>query len=368
MPQLDFVAAFYGQRFTHTSLLAGMEGLLSSRYCREVRALPFYCPGCSLWWEARPPHASPRTTLLRRDEGISLFDVSTRYTEKGHDKEVSGRVFLYEHPGFPGVHVVMTAGQSELFRRALRPFIDRNYPRALTTFISHRKLRKLLDQFIADEHLTDVRIKRASVRVRSGDTEGKKRVIPLVAWPDMTLDEAFDWVSQQNGWFQSLQFEVHRQGLVGSLSFSREGELRTDSVFRAAFLHFIEPVCKTLHDNVRFFQRRSRQDNEAGIVRPLVIDFETQQFETVDENQRFIGAMRRFPRASVSVLHGNPYIHLSVLDYYDGSSFDVWVVDSSSIVIVPQFRGSVSAIKRLINHVFDTYAEGRIKDYQETEG
>jgi hypothetical protein len=28
-------------------------------------------------------------------------------------------------------------------------------------------------------------------------------------------------------------------------------------------------------------------------------------------------------------------------------------------------RGSVFSIKRLINHIFDTYAEGDIKDYQE---
>ncbi len=368
MPQLDFLAGFYGQRFTRASLLAGLDGLVSSRSIREVRALPFYSLGCSSWWEQRPPYVSPRTTLLRRDEGVSLFEVSTGYTENGDKKEVSGRVFLYEHPDFPGVNVVMTIDGSELFRRAIRPLIDRHYPHALTTFVSHRKLRSLLDGFIADEDLTDLKIKRASARARWSDTAGEKRVIPIVSWPDMTLDEAFDWVSQQNGWFQSLRFEVHRHHLVGSLSFSRQGELRADSVFRTAFLHFIEPVCKTLHENVQFFQRRSRQDNTSGAVRPLVIDFEAQQFEDLEENQRFIGAMRSFPRASVSVVHGNPYIHLSVLDYYDGSSFDVWVLNGNSIVIVPQFRGSVSAIKRLINHVFDTYAEGRIKDYQEVVG
>jgi hypothetical protein len=56
------------------------------------------------------------------------------------------------------------------------------------------------------------------------------------------------------------------------------------------------------------------------------------------------------------------------LDYYDGSSFDVWVVSNNRIVVVPQFRGSLQAIKRLVNHIFDTYAEGQIEDYTEAAG
>jgi hypothetical protein len=34
-------------------------------------------------------------------------------------------------------------------------------------------------------------------------------------------------------------------------------------------------------------------------------------------------------------------------------------------VIVPQFLGSVPAIKKIVNHIFDTFAEGKIRDYTE---
>ncbi|MFC1806192.1 hypothetical protein ACFL09_04340 [Planctomycetota bacterium] len=365
MASLDFLSAFYSHQYSRDGLLKGLDGLLGAGECDEVRALPFYCPGCSEWWEQQPFHGSRQTKLLKREGGVSLFRITVNYTEQGHSKKRTGCAFVYEHPEFSGVNILLSLEGSTFFQRALRPLVETNYPRTLTTFISHRKLRGLLDRFVADEQLPEVRIKRASVRVRWADHERRRKVMPLVSWPDMDLAEAFDWVHEQNGWFQSLLFEVSRAKRLAMVSFSREGELKTTGLFQTVFSHFVEPVCKTLHENVQFFQRRSRQDNPRHFVRPLMIEFDGDQFPSTEDNQRFIGAMRRLSRASVSVLHGNPYIHLSVLDYYDGSSFDVWVVSRDKIVIVPQFRGSFQSIKRLINHVFDTFAEGRIRDYSE---
>ena len=57
-------------------------------------------------------------------------------------------------------------------------------------------------------------------------------------------------------------------------------------------------------------------------------------------------------------------IQLSVFDYFDGSAFDIWVLSPDKIIIVPQAKGSMPAIKRLINHIFDFYIEGDIKDYK----
>jgi N-acetylmuramic acid 6-phosphate (MurNAc-6-P) etherase len=54
---------------------------------------------------------------------------------------------------------------------------------------------------------------------------------------------------------------------------------------------------------------------------------------------------------------------MAVIDYYDGSTFDLWVLNPNQLVIVPQLKGSIPAIKRLINHIFDTYAEGTIRNY-----
>jgi hypothetical protein len=139
--------------------------------------------------------------------------------------------------------------------------------------------------------------------------------------------------------------------------------VRCDYLYEQVFRSFVMPICKIHHENYNLFSRRARRDNPTLAVRPLVITFDPGQFDDTSENQKFIRALRLMRTASISVLHGNPYIHVTAVDYFDGSAFDVWVVDSREVVLVPQMCASVGAIKRLVNHIFDTYAEGEVADY-----
>ena len=231
----------------------------------------------------------------------------------------------------------------------------------MTTFISHKKLKKLLETFQIENQFSNLIITYASLRSRLKD----KKIMPMVCWPKMDLNEAFNWVYDNNGWFQSLTFKAMRPDYAAAeISMTRQGVIRTNRMFSKVFACFVQPVCKTIHDNIEFFGNRSRRDNLNLAARPLTIDFGIDQFSDSSENIKFIQSLRRLNKASISVLHGNPYIHLSIIDYYDGSTFDLWVLNSSKLFIVPQMRGSVFSIKRLINHIFDTYAEGDIKEYR----
>lgn len=144
---------------------------------------------------------------------------------------------------------------------------------------------------------------------------------------------------------------------------TRDGVIRCDYLYEQVFHSFVAPVCKIHHENFNLFAHRARRDNSTLAARPLVITFDEGQFDDVSENQKFIRALRLMRTASQSVLHGNPYIHVSTIDYIDGSAFDLWVVDSRELVLVPQMYASIGAIKRLVNHIFDTYAEGEVQEY-----
>ncbi|MGA7670587.1 MAG: hypothetical protein WBW04_09195 [Nitrolancea sp.] len=49
----------------------------------------------------------------------------------------------------------------------------------------------------------------------------------------------------------------------------------------------------------------------------------------------------------VAVLHRNPYLHMAVTDYLDGSNFDAFITRSDEIAIHPGYRASVGALSRL---------------------
>ena len=365
MSKIDFITPFYNQHHNHNSLISGIDAILTpENLC--VRAIPFSSNKPPVEWFPKIT-SNRKVSIIKTNEGIQLFELAYNFKEGKEQKKGTGRFFIYEHPEYKKVYVALTIEPSNFFNKALLPFMQSLYPQVIMTFITHKRLRKLLEEFQATNQFTDLIITRASHRLRFEEEGKHKKIVPMVSWPGMELKEAFDWAYQNNGWFQSLQFEARKDPRVmAEVSFTRQGIVRTNRFFSKVFEAFVLPVCKTIHENIEIFGHRSRCENPNLSAKPLTIDFGLEQFVDVSENAKFIQAMKRLKTASISVLHGNPYIHMTIIDYFDGSTFDLWVLNSSQLVIVPQMKGSIPAIKRLVNHVFDTYAEGAIRDYEES--
>lgn len=190
-------------------------------------------------------------------------------------------------------------------------------------------------------------------------------MFPSVSWMGMPLGEAFDWVYQNNGWFQSLEFEAKRESkLYAEMLITRQGIVRTNRHVQEVFESFIIPICDIIHNNILTLSHRGRLERPNYLPKPLIIKFAKNYFEDIEDNSKFIEAMKLLKTASISVSHSNPYINISVVDYFDGSSFDLWVLSQNQVHIVPQLKGTVAATKRLINHIFNSFAEGEIEEYE----
>jgi hypothetical protein len=367
MSRFDYVSEFYNVRHAPIDFVNEVSSLLSAEYL-DARIIPFGCEYESIDWFAGISTKNRKVELVWKIERLSFFRLSYTYRDKGEINNKQGYFFILQDENFSNVFIAITIEKSDFYRRALLPLIKSLYPRILMTFITHKKLRHLLERFQGEGDFDNLVITRASQRLRFQLDNQGRRSMPIVSWPEMTLSQAFDWVYEHNGWFESLSFDaikLHR--VEANISFTRQGIIKTNAILKRVINSFINPVCKTIHDNLELFSHRARLERSDLSPRPLLIDFDEDQFVDVEENRRFITAMKRLRTASVSVLHGNPYVHLSILDYYDGSAFDLWILDNRQIVLVPQLKGSVASIKRLINHIFDDYAEGRLANYYKKE-
>ena len=363
--RFDYITPFYNQGHDRKSLIDGVDSLLSS-HDLAVKSIPFSSERHPSKLLVEIQSKSRDIKILKKYEGVQLYRMTYNCKEGNEIKEESGNFFILEHPDYNKVYVALTIESNDFFRRAMLPSFERLYPHVMMTFITHKRLRKLLEKFQVENQFSDLIITRASHKFRFNKKGKHDKVVPMVSWPNMDLEEAFDWVYKNNGWFQSLQFQGIRQNSpVTEISITRQGVVRAATMFSKVFEGFVLPICKTIHENIEFFGNRSRRDNRDLSAKPLAIDFGPDQFADSSENMEFIQSLKRLNKASVSVIHGNPYIHLSVVDYFDGSTFDLWVLNSRQLVIVPQMKGSISSIKRVINHIFDTYAEGDILDYKE---
>jgi len=227
-------------------------------------------------------------------------------------------------------------------------------------------MHSLLREFKDNRGFTDLKVVRAAHRSRfPGQKPTRETIISSVIWSNLGLDGAFDYVHELNGWFKSLTFEALRNSRVyAEITVTRSGIAKTDGEFIGVFDDLISPICEILHDSHELFRNRSRRDSVSLEVRPLTINFGRDQLADEEERAKLVEAMRLLDKASMSVVHSNPYLQLSVIDYFDGSTFDLWVLNPRELIIVPQLKGTVSSIRRLVSHVFDNYAEGYIEDFQ----
>ncbi len=360
MSNIDFVEFFYANLPNENGLIAALDGVSNAPGNNGVSVIPFGCEKdieemlCSYGFPNR------RVSKIFDKEGIRVFKVA----HFGKDKvkpDREGRFILYKMPNTKYAYLAITLDNSEFFHKDLRAMIKSLYPVVILTFIKSTKLRDLIERFKAFNDLTEIKITRASHILRFIDN----KAMSAVTWPKVSLEEAFSWVHENNGWFKSIQFDAKRNNLtLANIFIDRQGTVRTNGVFELVFKSFINPSVDLIEGTFQQFSNRDRRTSANKEARPLVIQYEDNVFEKVEENQVFIKSISKIENASVSVIHGNPYIHISFIDYFDGSNFDLWVLNNREIILVPQMKGSVASIKRIVNHIFDTFAEGEVKEYE----
>ena len=99
-------------------------------------------------------------------------------------------------------------------------------------------------------------------------------------------------------------------------------------------------------------------------VEPTVIRFGSKIFKDAGKNRHYVDMIANMPDSSISKYHVDSHIHLSLVDYMDGSSYDIWVVTSDRLVIMPQIKVTGPSLKRLVNHIFECMGEGSVEKYE----
>jgi hypothetical protein len=85
-------------------------------------------------------------------------------------------------------------------------------------------------------------------------------------------------------------------------------------------------------------------------------------FANKKEQARFVTTVRSLPDASMAVVHPNPYLQASLVDYLDGSSVGIWIAEPDRAILVPRRKCTSHSLQRLCDHIFESFEEGEITD------
>lgn len=233
--------------------------------------------------------------------------------------------------------------------------------RVFVPFFSQSELYKLLtdSEAIFPEAQLSVKAHSRKQRLKSG-----RRAFEVSRTrTDKTLETVFREAEEQNSWFQSVSFDYFVEGrnaAVVSAMISKYGVLTCSAGLERFRRTILRDMADIARQKFQFFANRSRMNTQHFEAKPITIRYGRSMFKLGEENTKFIAIMRKMPGVSCSVVHGNPYVHVSILDGDDSSGSDLWVLQDDELLVVPQIRASASALKHLVNYIFEEWGEGEL--------
>jgi hypothetical protein len=122
----------------------------------------------------------------------------------------------------------------------------------------------------------------------------------------------------------------------------------------------IRPFAQIASERRQLFLDRKRESSQEP-VRPLRIRLATDAFGEADALASLIESLSQ-PGTSVAVLHGNPYIHIALTNYADGSNVDAFVFHDNELVIYPGYVASTGALARIAADVSERFEAADVSD------
>ena len=347
---------------------------------------------------AADPARTASVAVLVSKEGIeegidrarpsSRFDIGERYGTHGSGMstikiarkgEEPGRILVAKAPG-SFVYIAVTDEPARFVNRTFGPFIKSLYPHVSRAFLSADDLYNVLERLeqsagdpIMVAQMTAYRRLREVPKGGPQDAGlGPRRALPrrrktiesAVSCTDKPFRDAFADAAANDQWISRIRFNLP-EGATTPMSgqLSRNGLIRLEHAISPFYDKVFPLVARLVDEKTRLYSNRSRGDNN-GAIRALAITLDSAMAKDHSENPTLIKSIESMPHITVSVYHSNPYVHMSLVDYMDGSSFDIWVLSARQIIIVPQMRATHTSIARLTNHIFERFGEGSVADHE----
>lgn len=123
--------------------------------------------------------------------------------------------------------------------------------------------------------------------------------------------------------------------------------------------NILNEIVNTASGKHQVFQESSRKAGKVAVY-PIDIDFGDTVFQDRSDNLTFLSALDLMSRSGIAIVHENPYVHVSLVDFFDGSAFDIFATAPGAVTIIPQVDASAFSLNRLCNHIFENFREGRL--------
>lgn len=282
------------------------------------------------------------------------YEVNVTRKIKRSDRTVSGSFAIFNHEDTQ-VWTALTAHGSDFFERGLGWVISKCEPHVSEFYATSRDLEAVLDLF-SESASPDSKIIVTQAVAYSHREEGE------ISYKTRPYPEVFRAARDGGNYVDSLVFKSMTESEVNlEATITRNGTTKLSDGNVELFFNYL------LGDYVSFGQEKAElftdkeRSRDTGDIQEIEIRFANPVFQSTKDNEDLINVLADLSRSSVTVYHKNPYAHISVLDFNDGSSCDVFVTDSKTIKIVPSYRGSTNFLMRISDKLYKDLDESAVE-------
>lgn len=283
---------------------------------------------------------------------IRLTRTICRSDIKGGSRKLTGTMGLHKLEN--DVWLAFTSDDPDFFVNGLLRLLDSYRPKIARIDLSSEDLRRILEHV---EKQTNGRITVKKAVLYSHQEEGE------IDFKKKPLNDVFNAAENEDMYVDKIEYVLYQKNLVVLHAFaSRDGVLYYyGGDIRNISAYFLRALSDVASGRVALLSNRERKKGEKAL-RPVEIVYRKSVFASREDNQKLINALSNMQLGGVAVMHRNPYTHAVVLDFYDGSTFDVVVTRPDRLMIVPGFKSSFHSLMRLCEQVFRDFSEGEIQE------
>jgi hypothetical protein len=281
---------------------------------------------------------------------IVMERVIKRSDMKSGKRIISGTAFVAGSGIHNKIWHILTVEDLDFQRICLERLIDLLRPQVSRFYLTSSEIKSIFTT-IEDRGFT-IMVKKAILYSHKEEGEISFRKLPYY--------RIFHEAEESDMYVDKVEFVIERDhSLVLHGFVTREGM----SKFIGGDITFFYERFLPLLANYGEEKRKKLDKKEKNVhyeVHPLTLKFEKNIIRDKKDNIEIIRSLQNLKRSSVLVYHSNPYLHLSLLDFTDGSSCDVFVSSPDALTIIPSYNSTLSSLMRIFNHLSKDFQEGEI--------
>lgn len=274
----------------------------------------------------------------------------------------------------PAIYRLTTLSYSTFWNRGVLRSVRRGYPHLMPIFFQQNEIKDALldlERALSDRYrlvITDVGIKEP--RVGQSPTSRVTRFDTERLWTRASLKDMFFQAEERSQSFTSVGLTVFRVETakdrllkVASVKVNKRGEFQTNYLYREVGEELLQRLEGPAAERIAMLSNRGLIERDLEPARPIQITYSSEVFTSPERLGEFSAIIAKYPNSTKAVFHSNPYYHVSVADFKDGSSMDVWILSPRRILLIPQAKSSAPAFGRLISYIFANFQEGTVSEY-----